>query len=382
MSKLTREWEEKIEARFENAGICNGGLFDCDCACAAPPNYQPVADASKEAAEVMAQLGREQLAESRRQYDLNRAITDQVVAQQIGLMRETERQGKDYYDYMVANQRPVEAALRDEAMAAGSQALQDAASARAVADSQGGYTRALNQALRQSRRYGLNPAAYPSSLMLQQAQNTAAMANAAREREKNIGYAKRMDVAGLYRGLPGASQGAYNLSLNSGNSAVQNQMAPGQALLAGNAQGAGLIGQGQQLQLQGLSNVLNAQTSYANAMNQMYANMGGDGGFGALLGLGASILTAPSSSVIGSWLPKSDRRLKEDIVLVGKDETTGLNIYEFSYRDDPDHRRFRGVMADEVEEVRPDAVVYDDLGFAAVDYGALGIELMEVPRYA
>jgi len=36
----------------------------------------------------------------------------------------------------------------------------------------------------------------------------------------------------------------------------------------------------------------------------------------------------------------------------------------------------------EVEEVRFDAVVYDDFGFAAVDYGALGIELMEVPRYA
>ncbi len=40
--------------------------------------------------------------------------------------------------------------------------------------------------------------------------------------------------------------------------------------------------------------------------------------------------------------------------------------------------RFRGVMADEVEPRFPNAVVYDDMGFASVNYQMLGIEMKEV----
>ena len=71
----------------------------------------------------------------------------------------------------------------------------------------------------------------------------------------------------------------------------------------------------------------------------------------------------------------SDRRLKENIELVG--EAQGFNIYEFGYKDIPG-RRFRGVMADEVESVVPEAVVYDTDGFARVFYEMLGIEMTEV----
>ena len=73
----------------------------------------------------------------------------------------------------------------------------------------------------------------------------------------------------------------------------------------------------------------------------------------------------------------SDRRLKQGIELVGRDERTGLNLYEFAYKDMP-HERWRGVMADEVMQVMPSAVHTNEEGFMSVDYGALGIEMTKI----
>lgn len=74
----------------------------------------------------------------------------------------------------------------------------------------------------------------------------------------------------------------------------------------------------------------------------------------------------------------SDRRLKENIVEFGLEPMTGLPWYEFSYLGDP--RRFRGVMADDVERFFPDAVHTRDDGYKEVDYDALGLDMVEVTR--
>lgn len=71
----------------------------------------------------------------------------------------------------------------------------------------------------------------------------------------------------------------------------------------------------------------------------------------------------------------SDRRLKEEIKLVGKDKRTGLNLYEFKYKFWPD--KFIGVMADEVQKVMPEAVA--KLGkYLGVDYDKLGVSFVKV----
>ncbi len=41
-------------------------------------------------------------------------------------------------------------------------------------------------------------------------------------------------------------------------------------------------------------------------------------------------------------------------------------------------KTFRGVMADEVKEVMPEAVFTDSKGFMAVNYGMIGAEMVEV----
>lgn len=78
---------------------------------------------------------------------------------------------------------------------------------------------------------------------------------------------------------------------------------------------------------------------------------------------------------IGKILALSDERLKEDIVKVG--ERDGLGIYEFSYKGDPRHTRFQGVMAQEVLDHDPEAVEEVN-GVLMVDYGRLGFPMMEV----
>tara|TARA_R100000951_G_scaffold1557_6_gene3282 strand:- start:435 stop:1289 length:855 start_codon:yes stop_codon:yes gene_type:complete len=71
----------------------------------------------------------------------------------------------------------------------------------------------------------------------------------------------------------------------------------------------------------------------------------------------------------------SDKRLKENIEKVG--EKNGFNIYEFNYIETPD-TRWRGVMAQEVQDIMPDAVVEMPNGYLAVDYGKIGVEFVEV----
>ena len=64
----------------------------------------------------------------------------------------------------------------------------------------------------------------------------------------------------------------------------------------------------------------------------------------------------------------SDRRLKRAIQKIGE-YADGLGIYEFRYLWSPE--RLRGVMADEVARLRPDALGPVRHGYMTVNYGAL-----------
>ncbi len=76
----------------------------------------------------------------------------------------------------------------------------------------------------------------------------------------------------------------------------------------------------------------------------------------------------------------SDRRLKKDIVKLGELED-GLGIYEWTYHHDPSNTRCRGVMADEVKKLRPQAYVenFRD-GYAGVNYATLGPDCADYAR--
>ena len=68
----------------------------------------------------------------------------------------------------------------------------------------------------------------------------------------------------------------------------------------------------------------------------------------------------------------SDIRMKHDIALVGRLDN-GLGFYRFSYNGSD--KAYVGVMAQEVEEVMPNAVVYGRDGYRRVKYDMLGIQM-------
>lgn len=279
---------------------------------------RPLADASMYASQISDQLGREQIAEAKRQYDLNMTVARPIIDAQTGLMNQAITQGNDYYDYSKSTFRPIEQSLANDALygsdpytdvlvptATGDNAAAVAAASaqnvrnqsvkanieseasRAGADVQRGLANMQGQNARAMRSMGVNPnsgrfAAMKVGEGLQGAAMKAAAQTNSRQKGVQLDYAKRLDSAGLSRGLTGASQGAYGLALNSGNSAVANQMQPSGQLLSGMQAGAGTINQGNQTMVQGLGTALNAQTQAAIAN----AQSSGSDGLGTLIGAG------------------------------------------------------------------------------------------------
>lgn len=101
------------------------------------------------------------------------------------------------------------------------------------------------------------------------------------------------------------------------------------------------------------------ETSTPSQMSTISGLLGGAGsalsglkGLGGMAGLGA--------------LFGSDRRIKEDITRIGTTDN-GLPLYTFRYIGDPEKRLNVGVMAQDVEKVRPEAV-HEIGGIKLVDY--------------
>jgi hypothetical protein len=90
---------------------------------------------------------------------------------------------------------------------------------------------------------------------------------------------------------------------------------------------------------------------------------------GGILG---GLLGAASNMFSFAPISLSDRRLKTNIRKVGEAKD-GLGIYTWNWRADPKGPTIKGVIADEVEKLRPWAFVANFKGdYAGVNYAALG----------
>ena len=338
------------------------------------PDYAPLAEASAEAARIQSELGREQLDFAREQYDRTAPILESIANQQMAAQAEQMQQARDYYDYQTSTYRPLERSIVQDAQRFNTEAYREQLASQAAADTGRAFGISQQQNQRAMAAMGVNPnsgrfAGMQNASGLQQAAMRANAMTGTRRQAEQMGYARQLDAAGLGRGLAGASLGAYGGANQAGSMAGSNIQSAGQNYMGNMGMGANTIAQGQKMNLSGLSSVLNSQTqTYINSNDSVLGDVGAvlggagalakGGGFGAILGL-------------------SDRRIKENIEEVGVDQRTALTLYEFNYKGDTT-RRFRGVMADEVELVYPDAVEDTDLGFKAVRYDLLGIEFKEV----
>lgn len=138
-------------------------------------------------------------------------------------------------------------------------------------------------------------------------------------------------------------------ALLSGSQVSQPSFVPTQMPTIPTTDVAGLINEnyGQRL------NIWQQQQAQRQAQTQ--------GILGGLFGLGGSILSL------------SDRTAKTDIKKVGR--LMGKNLYSYRYKGGfDDGQRHIGVMAQEAEKSRPDAVVTGSDGLKRVDYGKLFAE--------
>jgi hypothetical protein len=92
------------------------------------------------------------------------------------------------------------------------------------------------------------------------------------------------------------------------------------------------------------------------------------------LGAGGVSMDANSTATKKSKKKPSDPSVKQRIVRIGT-HPLGIGLYLFEYKRDflDDHRRHFGVMADEVEQVMPEAVSRHESGVRQVNHALLGI---------
>jgi hypothetical protein len=169
--------------------------------------------------------------------------------------------------------------------------------------------------------------------------NATGLGNSLATNSANLGTS----TAGAYQGLGGA---VANQNNNLGQMAYSTQTGIGNA--NANADLAGLTASGNLWNLLG-------------GLGGMKTSGGGTLAGNAVQGFG-NAASGAGSALMAMF---SDERLKEDIEPVGE-MYDGTNIYRYRYIGDPVMRI--GVMAQEVEQTRPDAVV-EIGGYKAVDYG-------------
>lgn len=107
------------------------------------------------------------------------------------------------------------------------------------------------------------------------------------------------------------------------------------------------------------------------ALGELYGSM--FGGAGSLLGSLTGGTADVISSLIANW-PPSDVRLKENITKVGSLDS-GINLYTWNWNEEG--KRLAGdtptvgVLAQEVQQVMPEAVTRGDHGYLTVNYSKL-----------
>lgn len=265
---------------------------------------------------------------------------------------------------------PIEERQISEAMAAGGAADQERQAALALGDIRAATARQQRDVAMQQQAFGIDPTSGRFQGMQRAAgidtvAMEAAAANRARQAADQLGWAKRMDALALGSGQFGNQATATGLSLSAGQQAlasgqvpIQNAMAQGQSM--GGAYGGAMQGWGQV----GSLGVQKYQADVSAYSAQQQAKAARDAAIGSTLG---------SLAGAGAYYAKSDIRVKDNIKAVGT-ASNGLTIYEFEYKpefkDHPlaGHGRFRGFMAQEVEQMFPEAVFTTNNGYKAVDY--------------
>ena len=228
----------------------------------------------------------------------------------------------------------------------------------------GGYQQAL-QTAQQQQQFGLGAAQANRAAQLAAAgqlgglaQQQFGMGMGLGQAYQGLGQQQYQQALGAAQAQQGLGQGLYGMGAGTAQQlAGIGAGAQGAALQGAQAQlGAGQAAQQtQQAGLQALYNQYLQGLSYPFQVAQFLGNIA--------MGTGSLSGSTTTTRQPGGFF--SDRRLKEDVHEVGK-TNDGQPIYAFKYKGEP--RTQLGLMAQDVEKVKPEAVG-EVGGFKTVDYG-------------
>jgi hypothetical protein len=179
------------------------------------------------------------------------------------------------------------------------------------------------------------------------------------------------EMGNFQRGRNDAYQGAQNNAVQQGlaaqnltfNQNLAAQNTPYQQLSSLQGLTGGLTGQGQQTQY-----LPAAMAAYQGALQGYGIDQAGKNSMlGGAAGLGGSL---GSAAILAPALAASDERLKTNIVRLTLEAIPGVPFASWEWKNEPGTRHF-GVIAQDLEKVRPDLVHIDADGYRLVDYSFL-----------
>lgn len=217
-------------ARLERQNVCFGGgkggnVPDPN------PGMLAAAESAREIGRLQKETADEMLAFYKTQYNDLKPLLTEVAQTDMQIQKANAARANEYADYERETFRPLEKQIVRDAEEYSTENKREALATTAAADVNTAFTNARGQESRALSRMGVNPnstrfAALNNQLTLGQAATSAGAMTKTRTDAEQLGFARRMDAAGLGRGLAGNASTAYGVSLNAGEGVRTNSMAP------------------------------------------------------------------------------------------------------------------------------------------------------------
>lgn len=250
------------------------------------PGMIESAKATKEVAEIQAKTANDYLDFYKSQYADLKPLMEDVYKSQIAMSDSNKARADEYSAYEKSTYRPLEKRLVSDALNFNTDAKREELARTAGADVSQAFGIARGTQNRQLAAAGIRPdsnrfAALNNNLLVQEALGRAGAQNKSRVDAEGLGYARMMDAASLGRNLSSNASTAYGVSLNAGNSAVDNM---GKATALGGqgytgasniySQAANSYGTAGNIYGQDFANRMTGYNAQMNQQNAMYGALG------------------------------------------------------------------------------------------------------------
>jgi hypothetical protein len=243
---------------------------------------------------------------SREFYEELKPQLSRIAEQEYDIAAANKQRADEYANYERDTYRPVEKGIVADALAYNTDAKREQLATQASGDVSQAFGVARDQAARQFQGQGINPnsgrfAALNNQLNIQEALARAGAQTNARNQAEDLGYARRLDAAGLGRNLAPNASTAYGVSLNASNQGSSTSMTPGNFMNSAYGQGSNMLGQATNAYSAAgntYGQEFNARMQGYNAQQQSKAAL--YSGIGQMAGrLGAAYMTGGTSLAAG-----------------------------------------------------------------------------------